>query len=156
MKSLIPKPSTGELVDPDPRRFVSVRIRQLLANGESPLEFLLKQMQDPNNSTQFRAYCAVQCAPYIHPKATPDTDDNQDPHERFLTHVEGLRERLLVRLVKEIPNETPQPNEVNEKPIADSRQARPKAPQPNEPSKVKRSPDTDTNTDADTIDVEFE
>ncbi len=99
---LVPHAATGELVDPDPRHFVALRIRQLLAKGESPLEFMLMQMQDPANSIQFRVYCAVQAAPYIHAKATPEAADSKDPHEAFLEHVEGLRARLMGRLLREV------------------------------------------------------
>ncbi len=92
----IPSPITGELVEADPRRFVSLRIRQLLATGESPLEFLIKQMQNTENSLQYRSYCAVQAAPYVHPRASPDSAE--DPHEKFLQEIEGMRDKLASKI----------------------------------------------------------
>lgn len=53
-------------------------------------------MQNVDNSLQFRTYCAVQAAPYVHSKASPDS--TEDPHEKFLQEINGMKERLANKI----------------------------------------------------------
>lgn len=111
--TLVPSPDaarTGELIDADPRRFIALRVRKLLAEGQSPVEFLLVQMQNKRNTLAFRAYCAVQASPYVHQRLAPaDAADADDPHQRFMDELGGMREKLAARITEEVemPTGTP-------------------------------------------------
>lgn len=110
--SLVPNPVSGELADADPRRFIANRVRALLLAGASPVEFLLTQMQNKRNTLAFRAYCAVQAAPYVHQKLAPsDGDAHDDPHQRFMDELDGMKARLAARLTEgEGPTDPPPVN----------------------------------------------
>ena len=40
---------------------------EIVASGEQPLEFMLREMRNPNNKLEFRAAMARAAAPYLHP-----------------------------------------------------------------------------------------
>ena len=68
----------------------SQRTADIKASGDTPLEFLIKGMQDGELGPLYRLDCAKAAAPYVPPRLTAETIKAElDATVTYITKVEG-------------------------------------------------------------------
>ncbi len=71
-----------------PRKQHAALIEPLLADGVTPLEYMLGILRNPNTEPLQRAWAAEKAAPYCHPRLAPvDKDTGKQPIQQV--HVIG-------------------------------------------------------------------